>query len=81
MKMFAQLHKTPIEKAMPFSLEIGEHTKRMALDTFINSQLKKRDEKLAVHPDWSREKLEGYLQGLIDMALDVKLKLKELDGG
>lgn len=69
---------------MPFSAELSEHTKLMSLDTWLQNQIKARKDRLAArvvaHPLWSREKLEGYEQGLIDMALDTKNQIKKLEG-
>jgi len=63
---------------MPFSVEISDHTKFMALDSWLEKQLRERKERL--HHSWSKEKREGYEQGLIDLALDLKNEIKRLDG-
>lgn len=64
---------------MPFSVELAEHTKFMSLDTWLQKQLKDRKERVELHSNWSNEKLEGYEEGLIDMALDIKNEIKRLD--
>lgn len=63
---------------MPFSAEVSERTKLMALDTWLGQQIKERHSRLAEYQGWTKEKREGYEQGIIDMALDVKNKLKDL---
>lgn len=78
--MFADLKKTSIQKFMPFSVELSEHTKFMALDTWLHKQLKNRKERLDAHSKQSKEWLEGFEQGLIDMALDTKNEIKRLEG-
>ena len=64
---------------MPFSVEISDHTRFMSLDVWLEKEIKHRDKRLAQHKNWSKEKLEGYEAGLVDMALDVKNKVKRLD--
>ena len=78
--MFDQLKKAPTVRQMPFTVELREGTKFMTLDSWIEIHLKKRKERLATHPNWSKEKLEGYEQGLIDLALDAKIEIKRLEG-
>lgn len=65
---------------MPFSVELAEHTKFMSLDTWLQKQLKDRKSRVARRHRWSKDKQEGYEQGLIDMALDVKNEIKRLEG-
>jgi hypothetical protein len=65
---------------MPFTKELREKTKFMALDTWIHNQLKTRKERLQQYAHWSKERLEGYEKGLIDMALDVKCEIRKLNG-
>jgi len=76
---FDHLKKTFIASSMPFSVEVSEHTKLMTLCSWLHNELKTRKERLALFEGWSKEKLEGYEQGLIDMALDVKNEIKKLD--
>jgi hypothetical protein len=81
--MFDQLKKLPIVRTSPhdmFTKELREKTKFMALDTWLNKQLRQRKNRLEQHPKWSKEKLEGYEQGLTDMALDAKVEIKKLNG-
>jgi hypothetical protein len=78
--MFAELKRTPKLGVMPFTKELREKTKFMCLDTWLHTYLKNRKEKLALRAHWSKERLEGYEQGLIDMALDTKLEIKKLNG-
>ena len=78
--MFAELKKTPIRKRMPLSDALDEHTIIMSLDTWLQNQIKARKNRVATHPLWSKERLEGYEQGLIDMALDAKNQIKKLEG-
>lgn len=78
--MFDQLRKTRIQEVMPFSVELTEHTKFMSLDTWLHKQLKDRKSRVARRHRWPKEKLEGYEQGLIDMALDTKNEIKRLEG-
>ena len=65
---------------MPFSEVLSEHTKFMTLDTWLEKQLKERKKRLEAHPHWTKEELEGYEQGIIDLALDLKNEIKRLDG-
>jgi hypothetical protein len=65
---------------MPFSAEISEHTKFMTLDAWLERQLKNRKARVGAHERSSKEWLEGYEQGLIDLALDCKNEIKRLDG-
>jgi hypothetical protein len=76
---FAQLKKGVYKTGMPFSAELSEHTKFMSLDTWLQKQLRDRKDRAASHPNWSNERIEGYEQGLIDMALDAKNEIKRLD--
>ena len=76
---FAELKKTPTARGMPFSAEISEHTKFMTLDSWIHRQLKDRGERLTLHSYASKEWLEGYEQGIVDLALDMKNEIKRLD--
>lgn len=82
--MFAELKKLPKLKStqtdMPFTplAEVRESTKLMSLDTWLSLQIKGRAERFKQHPEWSKEKREGYEQGIVDMALDVKNELKRL---
>ena len=79
---FASLKKTAKVKStpavMPFSTEVRESTKLITIDTWLMKQIKPRKERLEQHPDWSKDKLEGYEQGIIDLALDVKNEIKRL---
>jgi hypothetical protein len=75
-----QLKKKVYKASMPFSVELSEHTKFMSLDTWLHKQLKNRKDRAESHPKYSKEWLEGYEQGLIDMALDAKNEIKRLDG-
>jgi len=77
LKKMAKVSK-PTAAVMPFTTEVKESTKIMFLDTWLGKQIKQRNERLAQHPKWSKEKREGYEQGVIDMALDVKNELKRL---
>jgi hypothetical protein len=77
--MFAELKRTPKLGAMPFTKELRERTKLTALNTWIHNQLKNRKERLLPFAHWSKERLEGYEKGLIDMALDVKNEIKKLN--
>lgn len=61
-----------------FSTEVAESTKLMSLDTWIREQIKTRKGRFEHHPDWSKDKLAGYEQGIIDAMLDVKNELKRL---
>jgi hypothetical protein len=76
---FAELKKTYTARSMPFSIEISEHTKFMTLDSWIHRQIKDRQERMTLHSYASKEWLEGYEQGIIDLALDLKNEIKRLD--
>jgi hypothetical protein len=78
---FAEFRKLPILEQMPFSTELRDSTKFMSLDTWVEKQLRERKKRLDMHSNWSEEKLQGYEQGLIDMALDAKVEIKRLNGG
>ena len=65
--MFADLKKTPIQKRMPFSAELTEHTKFMSLDTWLQNQIKARKDRLAnqaeAYPSGARRGLRVTSKG------------------
>ena len=77
--MFAELKKTPKLKAIPeMPLEVRECSELMILDTWLGQQIKRRKTIDVQHPEWSKEKREGYEHGIIDAFLDVKNEIKRL---